>query len=116
MGALRVNKLNKLLAYSSINHMGFLILSILVNNVESFFLYIFIYNIITITIFTILFSLIKYNNNIPLNNINQLIYLYKSNIVLSFSFILILFSLAGIPPLAGFFSKFILFLEAMQLN
>jgi NADH-quinone oxidoreductase subunit N len=116
MGALRVNKINKLLAYSSINHMGFLILSVLVNNMESFIIYLVLYNSITITIFIILFTLCKYNNDLDLNNINQFIYLYKSNAVLASCFILILFSLAGIPPLAGFFSKYILIMAALQLN
>jgi NADH-quinone oxidoreductase subunit N len=116
MGALRVNKINKLLAYSSINHMGFLILSILVNNMESFIIYLFLYNSIIVTIFIILFTLCKYNKDIYHNDINQFIYLYKSNTVLASSFILILFSLAGIPPLAGFFSKYILVMAALQLN
>jgi NADH-quinone oxidoreductase subunit N len=83
---------------------------------ESFLIYLFIYNIILLNIFIILFTLIKYNNNIKLHTINQLIYIYKSNVILAFSFCIIIFSLAGIPPLAGFFSKFILFMEAIQLN
>lgn len=116
LGALKVNKLNKLLAYSSINHMGFMLLSVAVNNMDTFIIYIIIYNTITINIFVILFSLVKYNNNMEINKIDQLKYIYKSNGVLSSCFILVLFSLAGIPPLAGFFSKYILFMEVMKLH
>jgi NADH-quinone oxidoreductase subunit N len=69
-----------------------------------------------INIFFILFCLVKRNNNYKINNINKFIYIYKNNILLSYFFIISIFSLAGIPPLAGFFGKFMVFLEVMKLN
>ena len=116
MGALKANRINRLIAYSSINHIGFILLSLGINNIENILLYIFIYIIILINIFFILFCFIKRNNNIKINSINKFIYIYKNNVLLSYFFIITIFSLAGIPPLAGFFGKFILFLEVIKIN
>ena len=115
-GALKVKKINKLMAYSSINHIGFIILALILNNIEGLLLYLFIYLFISLNIFTILFLLVKYNNNNKINFINQLIYLKKNNYILNLSFTVALFSLAGIPPLSGFFGKFFIFLNALNLN
>jgi len=54
--------------------------------------------------------------NIFCENINELSGLSKNNPVLAFGFLIILFSLAGIPPLAGFFAKFYVFMAVLEVK
>ena len=116
LGALRTHRINTLMAYSSINHIGFLILAISLNDISNLILYLFIYIFISLNIFIIILGLIKYNNYNSLNYINQFLYLKKNNIILFTSLSIGLFSLAGIPPLLGFYSKFLIFLSAINSN
>jgi len=138
IGGLSQIKIKRLLAFSSISHVGFLLLALGIytqNSVDSFIFYLVQYTITSLNIFLILLAL-GYNrladkslalsrltnaNEIedskyhvgPPADINYLIelkgQLYK-NPVLSISLAICLFSMAGIPPLIGFFSKqFVLF-------
>jgi NADH:ubiquinone oxidoreductase subunit 2 (subunit N) len=116
LGAIKTNSLNKFLAYSSINHLGFILLGLTINDLFSVVFYLFIYVLISLNIFIIFCSFIKFNNKLELNVIEQLLYIKKVNYILIISLAICLFSLAGVPPLAGFFGKFFIFLNAISLN
>lgn len=115
-GAIKTNRLNKFLAYSSINHLGFILLGLTINDLFSVIFYLFIYVLISLNIFIIFCSFIKNNNKVELNVIEQLLYIKKTNYILVLSLSICLFSLAGVPPLAGFFGKFFVFLNAISSN
>lgn len=96
-------KIKRFLAYSSISHIGFLLIAWIVS-IDSYFYYLIIYSITSQLLFTILLS-ISLSHNIEITSINQLSGIFKQNqiqgVVIAFAF----FSLAGIPPLAGFYAK-----------
>jgi NADH:ubiquinone oxidoreductase subunit 2 (subunit N) len=150
IGGLYQIKIKRLLAFSAINHIGFLIIALSINNkisLESFVFYLTQYSLTNINIFLIIiaFGYINYlypisstnyifnnpfmqitntfnkeilnvksringtnnlsNETTDLNFINQLTGIFKNNSILTLSFIICLFSMAGIPPLLGFFAK-----------
>lgn len=118
LGALYQEKLKRIIAYSAINHIGFVLLGLssgTFNGFFSSFLYLFIYSLISLNLFIIMFSL-KNSNGTIMNKLNNLIYLKKSNPTLAFSFAILLFSLAGIPPLMGFFNKLFILLSLSLTN
>ena len=96
--------------------MGFILLGLTINDLFSVIFYLFIYVLISLNIFIIFCSFIKNNNKVELNVIEQLLYIKKTNYILVFSLSICLFSLAGVPPLAGFFGKFFVFLNSISLN
>ena len=115
-------KIKRLLAYSTISHIGFMLLALAINteqSIDSFLFYLFQYILTNLNIFLILlaisyiynnkYSIIKANplslNIIDIKYIRDLQGLFFINPVLSLSLSLSLFSMAGIPPFVGFFSK-----------
>jgi NADH-quinone oxidoreductase subunit N len=78
------------------------------------FFYIIIYIIISLNIFGLILVLRKQDNNLKFKKINEFIILFKSNKLLAINFCIILFSIAGIPPLVGFYSKFYIFVSAIK--
>ena len=120
--AMSQNKIKRLLAFSSIQHVGYLLIGVSCGTTEglqAIFIYLVIYIIMTINIFAIILSPLKRDENVIIN-INQIKYttdlvmLAKTNPILAFTFTITLFSIAGIPPLAGFYSKAFLFFAAMS--
>lgn len=114
-------KWKRFFAYSSINHVGFFLLALLTNNLEGVsgaIFYVIIYMITMIGIFSFLLSLrfYKYPNHYQVRYLKDSVSLVKTNSVLALSITLILFSIAGIPPLAGFYSKVFILLSALQTN
>ena len=113
LGAINQTKLKRLVAYSAIAHMGFMLLGLstgALNGLLATFVYIVIYMITSFNTFAFLLSL-----NSP-QFISQLTGLSRFNPILAFTFALSLFSMAGIPPLAGFFSKYLVLLAAINNN
>lgn len=117
LGALYQIKIKRLLAYSAISHVGFLLMGLVSFDswsIFALFFYIIIYILISINIFTLLLVIRKIDSNLKLKKINEFAILFKSHPLLAINFCLILFSIAGIPPLVGFYSKFYIFVSAIK--
>lgn len=112
-GALNQIKLKRLMAYSAISHMGFIFIglsTISLNGLIATLIYFILYIFMTLLTFTIIINLAKFSAN-PLT---LLIGLSRENPLLALSFTLSLLSIAGVPPLAGFLSKFYILNSALQ--
>lgn len=115
-GGLKQRKLKTLLAYSSVSHMGYLLISFSTASflgVQMILFYMVIYMISGLIIWsTFLFLRLKRKTTILKYNkeLGDLSLLRKSNSALAFSFSLSMFSMAGIPPLIGFLAKLSIFL------
>ncbi len=115
VAAIGQKNLKRLVAYSSIGHMGYALAGISIGTnegIQSSITYMLIYLIMNLGLFSCLFML-KRNNNYY-ENIDDLSGLSKNHPILSLSLLIILFSLAGIPPMAGFFAKFYLFTAVIK--
>jgi NADH-quinone oxidoreductase subunit N len=111
-------KIKRFLAYSSINHVGYMLMSLSTGTLlglNGFFLYIIIYIITMFIFFCILLSLKKNENKNPIY-LTDLFYVKKTHPLVQSGIILIFFSMAGIPPLIGFFAKFYVFFAAIEAN
>jgi len=112
IGALNQAKVKRLLAYSAITHIGFLLIAVLPNTLLSLhaaFVYIFLYIIMSFNSFAFVLAVFKHGNFIT-----QLSGMSRYNPVLAMSFAFTLLSIAGVPPLAGFYSKYLVLLEAVN--
>jgi NADH-quinone oxidoreductase subunit N len=119
LGALWQTKIKRLLAYSGIGHIGYTLIGISTGSIEGIyatFFYVIIYIIMTIATFSILLSIRNQGNLSKLKYLNDLSGLFVSNPQLAFSFAIIMFSMCGIPPLAGFFSKMFIFISAINME
>ena len=115
VAAIGQKNLKRLIAYSSISHMGYTIAGLSTGTnegIQSSIMYIFIYVIMNIGFFCCLFMLSK--DGKYYESIEDVSGLSKNHPLLSLSLLLILFSLAGIPPLAGFFAKFYVFMAVIK--
>lgn len=123
-------KIKRLLAYSTISHVGFMLLILAVNSEEStssLLFYIIQYSLTNLVVFLGLLH-ISYNNlsnnaisfntasGIDLTYITELRSVVKNNFWLSFSLVVAIFSMAGIPPLPGFFAKQGVLFSAAQVD
>jgi NADH-ubiquinone oxidoreductase chain 2 len=124
-------KIKRLLAYSTISHLGFILLALAINSeqsIESVVFYIIQYSITNLNIFLIIISLgliiypypyYLYNRNFnghqnDINYINQFKGIFFCNPILSICLTISFFSMAGIPPLLGFFGKQFVLSSALQ--
>ena len=115
VAAIGQTNIKRLMAYSSISHMGYALAGLttgIQEGVSASLLYIFIYVVMNIGSFVCI--IIMKRKNIYLENIRDLSGLSKNHPVIAFSFTVALFSLAGIPPLAGFFAKFYIFMAVVK--
>jgi NADH-quinone oxidoreductase subunit N len=113
--AIAQKSLKRLLAYSSIGHVGYVLIALVAasdQGIRSASIYMFIYLIMNISVFAILLSLKKSDKYV--DKINQLTGLSKTNPVVSASLAIIMLSMAGIPPFIGFFGKFYVFIAAIE--
>ncbi len=115
VAAIGQKNIKRLLAYSSIGHVGYALAGVatgVISGYESSIVYISIYVIMNIGAFSCLYLLKK--DNEYKENISDLSGISKKHPVLAISFLVILFSLAGIPPLGGFFAKFYVFTAVIE--
>jgi proton-translocating NADH-quinone oxidoreductase chain N len=119
IAAMSQQKLKRLLAYSSISHVGFMLIGFCcgsIEGVQALLIYIIVYMLMTSGIFSIALSLkdsINFRSSF-IESLNQFRMLAITNPILALSLTIILFSMAGIPPLAGFCSKFYLLFAALS--
>lgn len=130
VAGLSQNKIKKLLAYSTISHIGFILLALTVDSLDSiqaFFFYLIQYTLSNINIFFILITIGYYKyfyykkknnindeNNSPIQYIDQIKGYVHVNPLIALSFAINLFSLTGIPPLIGFFGKQMVLYSSIQ--
>jgi NADH-quinone oxidoreductase subunit N len=107
--------IKRLMAYSSIGHMGFALVGLASGTVEGalgVLIYAAIYVAMTLGAFTVI--LIMKRNGQAMEEISDFAGLSRTNPLLAFFFAMLLFSLAGVPPLAGFFGKWYVFVAAIK--
>jgi NADH-quinone oxidoreductase subunit N len=114
-GAISQSNFKRLLAYSSIGHVGYILLGIIIGSeegIKGLMVYMVTYLPATLAAFACLLMLRR--NSVALEEINDFSGLAKVNPRISFILLLSMFSMAGIPPLAGFFGKFYIFRAAVE--
>jgi NADH-quinone oxidoreductase subunit N len=115
VAAIGQSNIKRLIAYSSIGHIGFVLAGISTSTnlgYSSSITYISIYVIMNLGMFACIFSMKKNGNYCE--SLSDLSGISKQHPILSISLLIILFSLAGIPPLAGFFAKFYIFIAVIE--
>tara|TARA_Y100000992_G_scaffold263716_1_gene200147 strand:+ start:1044 stop:2462 length:1419 start_codon:yes stop_codon:yes gene_type:complete len=115
VAAIGQTNLKRLVAYSSISHVGYALAGLATGSnegIQSSVIYITIYILMNLGLFSCL--LMMKRNNVYYEQIDDLSGLSKNHPLLSLSLLIILFSLAGIPPLAGFFAKFYIFKSVIE--
>ena len=115
VAAIGQNNIKRLIAYSSIGHIGYAIAGMTPgteNGFKSTLIYISIYAVMNIGIFACIF-LMKRNGKY-IEDIQELSGASKNHPLMSLSLLIILSSLAGIPPMAGFFAKFYVFMAVIE--
>lgn len=112
IGALNQTKIKRLLAYSGIGHMGFILFGVGIGSFESIqasLIYMIIYIIMTVCVFSIILSL-----KLTKTLIVEISGLSRKDPVIALTLALIFLSIAGIPPLAGFLSKWLILLAGIS--
>jgi NADH-quinone oxidoreductase subunit N len=115
--AIGQTNIKRLLAYSSIGHMGYALIGLAAGSpegVQSVIIYMAIYLIMTLGSFACVLAMRRKEGQIE--TIADLSGLARTDGTLAFFFAVFMFSLAGIPPLAGFFAKYFIFMAAIKAN
>jgi len=108
------DNVKRMLAYSSVGHVGYILLAFLSqpeNSASGIFYYLSAYSVASITSFAVLLQVEKLNSGTDIVQFNGL---FKRNPLLAVAITVALLSLAGIPPLAGFFGKYMVFIQAID--
>ena len=112
--AIRQNNMKRFMAFSAISQAGYLVLALMdgtAQGMTALVFYLLVYMVSNLGAFAVMTSVEENSGKI---NISDYDGLYQSNPKLAFLMTLCLFSLAGIPPFAGFFSKFFVFMAAFK--
>jgi len=113
--AIGQRNIKRLMAYSSIGHMGFALIGLAAGTsegVQGLLIYTAIYVTMTLGIFAVILSMRRSTGMVE--SIDQLAGLARTHPTMAFFLAMLLFSMAGVPPLAGFFAKFYVFLAAIK--
>jgi NADH-quinone oxidoreductase subunit N len=113
--AIGQRNIKRLMAYSSIAHMGFALVGLAAgtsDGIQGVLVYMAIYVAMTLGTFACIISMRRQGK--PVEDISDLAGLARTKPVMAFFFAMLMFSMAGVPPLAGFFAKFYVFLAAIQ--
>ncbi|WP_027280276.1 NADH-quinone oxidoreductase subunit NuoN [Roseomonas gilardii] len=115
LAAIGQRNIKRLMAYSSIGHVGYALMGLAVGTgtgVRGLLFYLAIYLVMNIGVFAVLVSMRR--NGRSVEGIGDLAGLGKTDPAMALAMAIFMFSMAGIPPLAGFFSKLYVFLAAVQ--
>ena len=115
VAAIGQKNIKRLMAYSSIGHIGYVLAGVATGTTSGYMssvIYITIYVVMNIGAFACIFLMKK--NGKYTEEISELSGISKSHPLIAISFLIILFSLAGIPPLGGFFAKFYVFMSVIE--
>jgi NADH-quinone oxidoreductase subunit N len=113
--AIGQRNIKRLMAYSSIGHMGYALIGLAAGTaegVQGVLVYIAIYLAMTLGTFACIIAMRRASG--PVEEIADLAGLYRTKPAMAFFLAMLLFSLAGIPPLAGFFAKLYVFFAAIN--
>jgi NADH-quinone oxidoreductase subunit N len=113
--AIGQRNIKRLMAYSSIGHMGFALVGLAAatpEGVQGVLVYISIYVAMTLGTFAVILSMRR--NGVLVENISDLAGLSRTHPTMAFFLLVLMFSLAGVPPMAGFFAKYYVFLAAIN--
>lgn len=113
--AIGQRNIKRLMAYSSIGHMGFALVGLAAGTwegVQGIVVYLAIYLVMTVGVFACILAMRRDDGMVE--DIDELAGLSRNDPLMAFLLAMLLFSLAGIPPLAGFFAKFYVFLAAIE--
>ena len=117
VAAIGQTNLKRLMAYSAIGHMGYALAGLATGSnegIQSTVIYLSIYLLMNLGIFSCIFMMKR--KNIFYEDIQDLSGLSKNHPIISVCLLVLLFSLAGIPPLAGFFAKFYVFMAVIKVE
>jgi NADH-quinone oxidoreductase subunit N len=112
LGGIYQTTIKRLIAYSAIGHTGFVLLALYVGGIDgtvAVCLYVLIYVFMLVNLFGIILSLRRQSDGGSVRLLGSLHEVYRSNGMVGMWLCLLLFSMAGIPPLAGFYSKLYVF-------
>jgi NADH-quinone oxidoreductase subunit N len=113
--ALRQQNIKRLMAYSSINNVGYILLGLASGSekgIQSVVFYLVIYAVMTVGVFAII--LLMKRRGTMVEGIADLAGLARSQPMMALALLVFMFSLAGVPPLAGFWSKLYVFIAAIE--
>ncbi|BCJ90754.1 NADH-quinone oxidoreductase subunit N [Terrihabitans soli] len=113
--AIGQRNIKRLMAYSSIGNVGYILIGLAAgtpDGIQGVLIYLLVYVVMTLGTFAVILGM-RHKNGL-VENVDDLAGLARTNPMMGFVMAMMMFSLAGIPPLAGFFAKFYVFLAAIE--